>query len=537
MPGSLLPWPELSLVRTQWQMTGEPPGTYKTRAGSSYIDLVTKSSSGNMVATTYESSAIESSVGQKKVSIARLWATGRWGLVYNKDTKMYSAVKLFRVDLAQSQDELEQRMPRMFWNNFSIRPYPVDSDIGWTVLTQSRSPYVTKTSTEFNEWLQQMRQRAAEIDSGQEANENVHNAPYSIIELALAEEEARRVENPQFTTTYFDVKLSDFLTIQLPRSITAANFTSQLIAALNKAGIPGDIIWKEIESFQNLAIRAIMGGGNNINGGSTASTNRLIPPNNETVIPYVSQPLQVVVRVPSGGSLVDTTGPGGNPSNSVRPSFRQAYINSDGTREEESFYFDYVPSTISYTLGGSQWNEIPRSLGVPIVEWSSYGLSRVQMTFLIAGKRIESQGTGTRDVPDGLNVDVEDKILQLRRMATRQSPIVMYGLDDIFNIQLQQAQTTGTPCNWAITDLSITAKRRTEGPPSLISVAQVNLSLIEFPVERTLAVRLGLLSLQVPTPTTGGGGDGQNAIRPDLWSPYLMKPVENTLIIATRTLR
>ena len=152
------------------------------------------------------------------------------------------------------------------------------------------------------------------------------------------------------------------------------------------------------------------------------------------------------------------------------------------------------------------------------------------MSFIVAGKRDES---GVM-VPDGINEDVEDELQMLRAMATLPFPVTIFGLDDIFDLQLRQAAITGIPTEWAITDLSITAKRRTTFSPSLISVAQVSLSLTEYPIEKQNIYRLPKLKIPgtPPPPPNPGGG---NPSGPDLWTPILQPSVRDSIVLPTAT--
>lgn len=213
-----------------------------------------------------------------------------------------------------------------------------------------------------------------------------------------------------------------------------------------------------------------------------------------------------------------------------KPYIFQRYTDGKGDLYERKFAFTHIPQTISYTPGGSEWNEIPRSTDSPLVEWNSWNLTKVQMSFIIAGKRKESGG----EVPDGIDIDVEDELQLLRAMATLPFPVTIFGLDDIFDLQLRQASITGVPSEWAITDLSITAKRRTTFTPSLISVAQVSLSLTEYPIEKQNIYRLPKLKIPgtPPPPPNPGGG---NPSGPDLWTPILQPSVRDSIVLPTAT--
>lgn len=522
-------WPNGIYSAQTFRITGEPPVTFRSQNGKSYATT-----------TAINSQALKEQIGLETAHVSKLWSTGLFGLVYNDQTKIYSAVKLFRVDLVASQDLWERLVPYVFWNKFTPSPFPPAGDADWHFLTNKRSRFKYKTATQLREW----------IDHQNNLKPGFVNAPDRVDRdggLSILDEfGAGPSPSTSLGAQFFDLRVNDYLTIQLPISSHPwatgnwyRNFGDVVIAALRRKGFSAAAIAQSGYEIIDAAIRkleALSAPGSDttsVGGGTTGSSGRKTPPSNNTVTPLDPiNSFNVKVRLPSGAQLVDTDAMSKIAPNTIKPHLRQAFTNRSGEKTEETFYFEYVPSTISYTLGGSTWNEIPRTLDAPIVEWSSYGLTRVQMTFLVAGTRLVDIGNGQTTVPDGLNVSIEDRIQLLRRMASRTSPVVVYGLDDIFNIQLERSQVTGVPCSWAISDLSITAKRRTDGTPSRISVAQVNMSLIEFPIEITSAFTLPTLQLQTPPPPAPGSRTGgTTAIRPDLWTEFLMKPVENVLLV------
>lgn len=220
-----------------------------------------------------------------------------------------------------------------------------------------------------------------------------------------------------------------------------------------------------------------------------------------------------------------------NPTSSAndnRPYMIQKYKVGEETKTNK-FYFTYIPQTISYTPGGSQWNEIPRSTDAPLAEWSEWSLTKVQMTFLIAGKRTENAGTASATkVPDGLDIDIENQLLKLRKMATVPYPVSIFNLDTIFNLQLRQARIKRVASEWAITDLTIKSKRRTSGSPSKISVAEISLSLTEYPIERQELYNLPRFKIpNIPAPKKPGTGGGNN--RPELLTQIMTPSVWGAL--------
>jgi len=533
-------WPDIDVNSDEWQMTSEPPIAFQSENGKSFIDYRTKIKTGTTykieyyVGTTVSGLDDVLDIGVSSLSLAKLWSTGLWGLVYNDATKVYSAVKLFRADLATSQDSLESSVPYMFcnkWDGKYTPPYNITTGFRFLFITNKRSPYKYKTSAQMQDWIKERRKDTTPgFDLTQTGIDRFGSGP--------------SITTSTSTNHFYDLKVNDYLTLRMPFSshpFFNANwpqrFASAVIDALKEKGISSDDIRQFGQEYIQAAIRAINGspgsGSTNIAGGSSGSSRGIIPPSNIPETPVNLPPIEFSTRLPSGGRLVNIEAMSKRDPSTIKPQIRQAFINNVGETEEESFYFDYIPATVSYTLGGSTWNEIPRTLDSPLMEWTSQTLTRVQMSFLIAGDRLEQAFGGTRSVPDGLEIDVEERIRQIRRIASRPSPVFIYGLDDIFNIHLHFAQSSGEPCAWAVADLAITAKRRTGGCPSLISVAQVNISFIQMPIENAYTMRLPKLELQPTTPTAGSSTGSRTPIRPDLWTEYLAKPLPNSLLIQT----
>lgn len=522
-------WPNtIDVVNSAlWQLIPEPPVSFQSEGGKSYIPF-------NGLRITSDVLKDYSSSGS--VNLARLWSTGLWGLVYNTDSKVYSAVKLFKVDLVGSQNAIEAKnLPYMFYNKAFggySRPFKPVANFEFHFLTTKRSPYKIKTSAQLSEWVKERKQdKTPGMVDGVRTGLDQHRPGSASITTSTSITDTRT----------YEIKVNDFLTLRMPitsHPMSGGSWPYVFLGAVNEQLREKGFSEADIELIITQALRVVgvgvPGTSSSIGGGSTGSSRGLSQPSNTPETPRDFPIVQTITRLPSGASLVDDQSMKRMPQSSIRPQIRQAYINNIGEREEEAFYFDYVPTTISYTLGGTTWNEIPRTLDAPLIEFMGHTLTRVQMSFLIAGERVEAGPTGNTNVPDGLDIDVEDRITQLRRIASRPSPVMIYGLDDIFNIQLQQAQATGVSCNWAIVDLSMVAKRRTGGVRSLISVAQVNLSLMEMPISEERVTMMRPLRLQqVPTPKPGGASGAGTPIRPDLWSAYLTKPVQNTLLVQT----
>ena len=230
---------------------------------------------------------------------------------------------------------------------------------------------------------------------------------------------------------------------------------------------------------------------------------------------------KIVVRMPKGYAPPFSTA-GTKP----RMTQRQLDLTDSGQAigtVTDTFIFPYIPQNIRYSDIGSDWREIPRAMNTSFVDWSGYKLMKVSMDFLVSAQYIPSikdkdgkviaQGTA---VSDGLMNSVTNELNMLRRMATNKFPVTLEGFDDILQIQMARSrfeQPRGL--QFVIQDLNITAGRRTidettglATTPSLISAAQVGITLQEIPVETVTIVKLPPLELGTPLVGKGGGGGG-----------------------------
>jgi hypothetical protein len=192
---------------------------------------------------------------------------------------------------------------------------------------------------------------------------------------------------------------------------------------------------------------------------------------------------KLVVRAPIG-----YTKPAGR-GEDQRPHIAQvgSYL-----EEPDRHFFRQIPNQVSYQGLGSRWVEIPRKGDFPIVEWSEWTLMKIQFDFLIA-----------HDM-DGLFVDVSEDIDQLRRMAQRPLPVSVYGMDQLFSLQMKRAQETDKPMQFVIADFTVKSARRTilEGDKQ-ITAAQCSMTLQEIPIEEMTIVEMGMPPMTgaaVPSP-------------------------------------
>ena len=216
--------------------------------------------------------------------------------------------------------------------------------------------------------------------------------------------------------------------------------------------------------------------------------------------------VRLVVRMPIGYAGVPT-------STASKPGFVQTWLNPNGQSYTDEFLFRYIPQNVKYDGLASEWVEIPRAENIPFVDWARWPLMKVSMSFIIAADRVEGSG---QSVPDGMSIPVTSQIQKLRQMAQRKVPITFINMDELLTIQLRRGKDLGRGLEFVINDMSVTATRRstdslTGSPstPSEISVAQIEMTFTEVPVERVSVVYLapiGAPPLPVPKTPPGGGG-------------------------------
>lgn len=211
--------------------------------------------------------------------------------------------------------------------------------------------------------------------------------------------------------------------------------------------------------------------------------------------------VRLVVRMPIGYAGVAR-------SISRSPGIIQTWIDEDGKTYTEEFLFRYIPQNIKYDGLASEWVEIPRVENVPFVDWAKWQLMKVSMSFILAQDRVENGG---QVVPDGMSTSVDAQIQKLRAMAQRKVPISFSNMDELLTVQLRRGAEIGRGIEFVINDLNITATRRTTDfnsstpqIPSSISIAQVEMTFTEVPVERVSLVYLPPLDAPaLPVPKTG----------------------------------
>ena len=502
MPPITNNWPQPGTVKDVKVVYDEPG--IGMRAGKLRIN--TQYSPGrDLVGTSRDEDAtyLTFSPGGVKRQVMELVFSGMYGLFpVGVGTDEYVIKRLWSIVLV-GETQPAARLPKVFRASPTMN---ASWDANWRTADLTDSPYLAKTSSAMNVWLSTAKGRA-------EGDKNPYAGlgPGATEELPSNPNNLGFIEVPGVGSVYVGA-LSNSDPYALSAQIRGGITVTLRLKGYTQAQID--------EYFKTGKVPTRPGNKSITGSGKSDSTPAL------SFVDYGEA--TVSVKTSNGYSAIPQR------VKENKPYIFQRYTDGKGDLYERKFVFPYVPQTISYTPGGSEWNEVPRSTDSPLVEWNSWSLTKVQMSFIVAGKRNETNGKTNTEVPDGINEDVEDELQMLRAMATLPFPVTIFGLDDIFDLQLRQAAITGIPTEWAITDLSITAKRRTTFSPSLISVAQVSLSLTEYPIEKQNIYRLPKLKIPgtPPPPPNPGGG---NPSGPNLWTPILQPSVRDSIVLPTAT--
>jgi len=147
--------------------------------------------------------------------------------------------------------------------------------------------------------------------------------------------------------------------------------------------------------------------------------------------------------------------------------------------------FNITPGQISYSNLGSDWQEIERVGQVGLIDWKNYKLMKVSFQFLIVPDKSATYdrlgGFSDNATNSTITVGVDDKIKNLRAMATRPFPIALYGFDEMMTNQLRFPADKGRGVEFVIGDLNISSIFRTENGE--INRATCDITLQEIPLE------------------------------------------------------
>ncbi len=296
--------------------------------------------------------------------------------------------------------------------------------------------------------------------------------------------------------------IADRITASIPvfqRNITGGDqmLKASINKALTEAGYtPSQMVWFHNGGITNPLKEGLglfqLGSktGDSFSPGGKSST-----PPAPKVTPPTPAVTKIKVRAPIG-----YTQPAGRGAD-MRPHIAQ--IGSGGI--EDRYYFHNIPNAVSYQGLGSRWVEVPRKGDFPIVEWSDWALMKVSFDFLVAHEH------------DGFYTDVAEEIEQLRRMAQRPLPVSVFGMDQLFEIQMLRASRSERAMQFVIANFTVKSARRVAGEGNKeIAAAQCSMTLQEIPIEEMKVVEMSL------PPLTGPDLPSEPSDGPEASSPYML---------------
>jgi hypothetical protein len=177
------------------------------------------------------------------------------------------------------------------------------------------------------------------------------------------------------------------------------------------------------------------------------------------------------------------------------------------TRERiiRTHVFNIIPNSFEFSQLSSVWNEVERSGNYAMVDWSKYNLTKCTFRFLIAGKRTDTIDAGTANVKsvvvnDGLDVDIEGQIENLRAMGGGPYPVILHNLNTLTSTSFRFPYVNNTRnIQWVIADMSITATRMTPNGRKM-AAAEVSITLNEYPIIARDIIPLPPLAPDNPVP-------------------------------------
>jgi len=145
--------------------------------------------------------------------------------------------------------------------------------------------------------------------------------------------------------------------------------------------------------------------------------------------------------------------------------------------------FNPKPAQITYSNLGSDWQDIERAGQIPLVDWKSYKLMTVSFQFIVVPSGQYRLGAFASAADENsINLSIDDDLRNLRAMATRPFPVILYGFDDMLNTQLRYPESDKPRgVEFVIGDMNISAIHRTVNGE--INRATIDITLKEVPLE------------------------------------------------------
>jgi hypothetical protein len=175
-------------------------------------------------------------------------------------------------------------------------------------------------------------------------------------------------------------------------------------------------------------------------------------------------------------------------------------------------YFKPKPNQINYQNLGSEWTEIERVGRIPLVDWKNYRLMKVSFQFLVLPENTYRTGAFGETADDGITISIDEKLENLRNIAARPYPVILYGFDDLLINANPFSMSTGAGVQFVISELTISSLIRT--PTGSINRATCDITLQEVPIEYINIISLPKLvpgQIIPPPPTITPPGFGERA--------------------------
>ena len=268
----------------------------------------------------------------KKFNLLALVFSGTYGLLpVGIGTNEYVIKRLWSPVL-HNETKPTTLLPKMFNNEADIN---ASIGTGWKWYTHSRSPYFAIARTTMETWYSSTVDEG-DIDFDLTKDDKLETNP----------DKNGNLEIPGVGTVNVG-NLSSKDPFAIPGIIIGVITTTLLGQGYTQAQID--------EYFKTRVLPTRPG---NKNGPRPPTSNSSKNP----VISLVDYgEATVSVKTNNGYSSIPPRTP------ETRPFIIQRFTDTDGNPVERKFIFSYIPQTISYTPGGSEWNEIPRSTDSPLV--------------------------------------------------------------------------------------------------------------------------------------------------------------------------
>ena len=164
------------------------------------------------------------------------------------------------------------------------------------------------------------------------------------------------------------------------------------------------------------------------------------------------------------------------------PQMVQYYKSGDSQLQTTArHYFLPKPNQVNYQNLGSEWTEIERVGRIPLVDWKNYRLMKVSFQFLVIPDNTYRTGAFGETADDGITFSIDEKLENLRNMAARPYPVLLYGFDDLLINSNPFSMSTGAGVQFVISELTISSLMRTT--TGSINRATCDITLQEVPIE------------------------------------------------------